>query len=366
MRIFETLAKKSPAFKRVYLGILPQKYAESGAIKKYYELLTNFDFLAAKIAHPEFGVQALIEDYDVLAGEAGFEDGQKSEVLKVIQGALRLSAHILSEDSSQLAEQLLGRLMAIDLREIHGLLEQGTQRKQSDWLRPITPSLTPPGGQLIRTLSGHRSGVRAVSITPDGKQAISASSDKTLKIWNLETGNEHLTLSGHRGGVRAVSITPDGKQAISASDDNTLKIWNLETGNERLTLSGHRDGVNAVSVAPDGKQAISASSDNTLKIWDLETGDERLTLSGHRGGVRAVSIAPDGKQAISASSDKTLKIWDLETGNERLTLSGHRNLVTAVSITPDGKQAISASSDKTLKIWDLETGNERLTLSGHR
>ncbi len=220
-------------------------------------------------------------------------------------------------------------------------------------------------GQEEGTLGGHSSLVRAVAITPDGKRAVSASDDRTLKIWNLESGQEEGTLEGHSSLVRAVAITPDGKRAVSASDDRTLKIWNLESGQEEGTLGGHSSLVRAVAITPDGKRAVSASDDRTLKIWNLESGQEEGTLEGHSSLVRAVAITPDGKRAVSASDDRTLKIWNLESGQEEGTLEGHSSLVRAVAITPDGKRAVSASSDRTLKIWNLESGQEEGTLEGH-
>ncbi|MEB3830589.1 WD40 repeat domain-containing protein, partial [Phormidium sp. CCY1219] len=82
-----------------------------------------------------------------------------------------------------------------------------------------------------------------VAITPEGKRAVSISYEKTLKLWDLETGMELATLTGHSGEVNAVAITPDGKRAVSASDDTTLKLWDLETGMELATLTGHSDDV---------------------------------------------------------------------------------------------------------------------------
>ncbi|MCT7975118.1 WD40 repeat domain-containing protein [Laspinema olomoucense] len=231
--------------------------------------------------------------------------------------------------------------------------------------RPVIPCLTPAGGLLLRTPTGHSNSVNAVAITPDGKRAVSASLDKTLKLWDLATGEELATFSGHSNWVEAVTITPDGKQAVSASRDNTLKLWNLPRGEEVATLTGHGNSVNAVAITPDGKQAVSASGDNTLKLWDLTTGEKVATLTGHSNWVNAVAITPDGKQAVSASRDNTLKLWDLVTGEEVATLTGHSNWVTAVVITPEGKQVVSASKDGTVKLWDLDTGSSVVTLTGH-
>jgi WD40 repeat protein len=109
-------------------------------------------------------------------------------------------------------------------------------------------------------------------VTPDGKQAVSASWDQTLKVWDLDSGRELRTLVGHSRSVSGVAVTPDGKRAVSASFDNALKVWDLDSGRELRTLEGHLDSVNGVAVTPDGKRAVSASSDKTLKVWDLESG----------------------------------------------------------------------------------------------
>ena len=213
-------------------------------------------------------------------------------------------------------------------------------------------------GQELQTLSGHRANVWAVALTPDGKRAVSGSSDGTLKVCDLESGQQLQTLSGHLDIVFAVALTPDGKRAVSGSSDGTLKVWDLASGKELQTLSGHSEGVWAVALTPDGKRAVSGSADDTLKVWDLESGQELQTLSGHQSAVRAVAVTPDGQRAVSGSRDDTLKVWDLESGQELQTLSGHKGTVWAVALTPDGKRAISASSDGTLKVWDLESGKE--------
>ncbi len=216
----------------------------------------------------------------------------------------------------------------------------------------------PDGVTLRRVSRGHSGEVYALAVTPDGRQVVSGSQDKTLKVWDLEIGSELRTLSGHSGAVWAVAVTPDGRQVVSGSGDKTLKVWDLETGSELHTLSGHSDWVNAVAVTPDGRQVVSGSADKTLKVWDLETGSELHTLSGHSVTVFAVAVTPDGRQVVSGSGDKTLKVWDLETGSELHTLSGHSREVYAVAVTPDGRQVVSGSGDQTLKVWDLETGVE--------
>ncbi len=229
--------------------------------------------------------------------------------------------------------------------------------------RMTIPSLT--SVRELRTLTGHTGYVLAVTLTPDGKEAISASGDRTLKMWEVASGRDLRTLEGHASSVYSAAVTPDGRRAVSASGDATLKLWEVSNGRELQTLVGHTNAVTAVAVTPDGKRAVSASVDRTLKVWELSSGRDLRTLTGHTRSVRAVAITPDGKRAVSASYDRMLKVWDLESGRELRNLSGHTRFVYAVAVTPDGKRAVSASRDRTLRVWDLGSGRQQHTLTGH-
>jgi WD40 repeat protein len=282
--------------------------------------------------------------------------------LELIKGAMRLSAHVIEKDPLQFASQMVGRLLALeDAREF---LERLARSAPRPWIRPLWPALHPSGTALVRTLGGHHHIVTGVAITADGRRAVSASYDLTLKVWDLDTGRQVRTLVGHFT-ANGVAVSPDGRRAVSASSDKTLKVWDLETGGELRTLVGHSDAVMSVAVSPDGRRAVSASSDKTLKVWDLETGRELHMLEGHSGSVNGVAVSPDGCRVVSASYDKTLKVWELETARELRTLEGHSSAVNDVAVASDGRRAVSASADKTVKVWDLETGRELRTLEGH-
>jgi WD40 repeat protein len=220
-------------------------------------------------------------------------------------------------------------------------------------------------GRERNRLQGHSNSVDSVSFSPNGKTLASGSYDKTIKLWNLETGQAIRTLYGHSDYVISVSFSPDGKTLASGSYDKTIKLWNLETGQAIRTLNGHIDSVSSVSFSPDGKTLASGSGDKTIKLWNLETGEEIRTLNGHSNSVDSVSFSPDGKTLASGSGDKTIKLWNLETGQEIRTLNGHSNSVDSVSFSPDGKTLASGSGDKTIKLWNLETGQEIRTLNGH-
>ena len=288
------------------------------------------------------------------------------EALDLIHGAIRLSADVIESDPAQFASQLVGRLLphhdSASVMQFTGEVSEGAP---AAWLRSLWPTLQPPGTALVRTLKGHSDDVRGVAISGDGRRAVSASTDETLKVWDVESGRELRTLEGHTDAVHGVALSGDGRIAVSASGDETLKAWDVESGTELCTLEGHFAAVTAVAISEDGKRAVSASSDNTLKVWDVETGSELNTLLGHTDIVYGVAMSGDRRRAVSASLDQTLKVWDLEGGGELRTLSGHSDIVYGAAMSEDGQRAISASSDRTLKVWDVETGAELRTLEGH-
>ena len=111
-----------------------------------------------------------------------------------------------------------------------------------------------------------------------------------------------------------VAVTPDGTRVVCASWDKTLRVWDLDTGRALHTLEGHTADVEAVAATTDGERVVSGSRDHTLKVWDLNTGRVLRTLEGHSASVLGLAVTADGKRAVSASWDKTLKVWDLDSG----------------------------------------------------
>ncbi|MEH1966025.1 WD40 repeat domain-containing protein [Nostoc sp.] len=220
-------------------------------------------------------------------------------------------------------------------------------------------------GQLLKTLTGHSNRVINVAYSPNGQQLASASTDKTIKIWDASSGKLLKTLIGHSDEVNSVAYSPNGQQLVSASADKTIKIWNVSSGKLLKTLTGHNKEVNSVTYSPNGQQLASASGDKTIKIWDVSSGKLLKTLTGHGSAVRSIAYSPNGQQLASASDDKTIKIWDASSGKLLKTLTGHSGEVYSVAYSPNGQQLASASFDSTIKIWDISSGKPLNILTGY-
>ena len=130
------------------------------------------------------------------------------EALDLIHGAIRLSAHLITRDPEQFASQVVGRLLPHhDLAAVKEFSERTTQGASKPWFRTLHATLHPPGTSLVRTLQGHTRAVNGVALREDGRRAVSASSDKTLKVWDVETGRELRTLFGHTNWVTGVALS---------------------------------------------------------------------------------------------------------------------------------------------------------------
>ncbi|MBL9004056.1 MAG: AAA family ATPase [Myxococcales bacterium] len=347
------------AFRRRYaLRHAVSQHADAGLWDTVYALCLDTRYLQARLS--EVGQQALEDDIEQAARRCP-DLQRRSELLGVVR-ALRAASHWLRAIPEELPMLLHNGLVSRGWSAecLAPLLTIDGDAPQL-WLRhPLQSQET-----AERVLQGHTFYVAACAIGPDGRRALSASGDETLRVWDLLRGHSLHELQGHSSAVVACVFNPDRRRVLSASHDHTLRVWDLVSGRCLHVLEGHSDGVNACALSGDGRRALSASHDHTLRVWDLESGRCLHVLQGHSDRVISCVISSDDRKALSASHDHTLRVWDLESGHCLHVLQGHSDRVNACTISPDDRRVLSASDDGTLRLWNLHEGGQVQLLRGH-
>ncbi|KIX03884.1 uncharacterized protein Z518_07437 [Rhinocladiella mackenziei CBS 650.93] len=180
----------------------------------------------------------------------------------------------------------------------------------------------------IKILKGHSNGVMALQFCDN--ILATGSYDATIKIWDLDTGQDLRTLRGHAMGIRCLQF--DDNKLISGSLDKTLKVWNWRTGECISTYNGHTEGVIALHF--DSNILVSGSIDHTARVWNFEDRSV-FTLRGHTDWVNSVKIDTASRTIFTASDDCTVKLWDLDTKKCIHTFEGHVGQVQQVLPLPD-------------------------------
>ncbi len=219
----------------------------------------------------------------------------------------------------------------------------------------------------IRTFPDHDEYIYSVVFSQDGRNVLSGGSGRTMKLWDVSTGQKVRTFSAESSRspqISAVAISRDGRFILSGNDDNTARLWEMTTGKEIRILSnesgwfGWFRGVNSVSFSPDGSIGLSGGDDKTVKLWELASGQKIRDFVGHSATVNSVAYSPNGHYVVSGSGDKTIKLWDSATGQLVHTYSGHTDKINSVAFSPDGSFLLSGGDDMTLKLWSVATGAE--------
>jgi WD40 repeat protein len=127
-------------------------------------------------------------------------------------------------------------------------------------------------------------------------------------MWDANSGKELLRLGGQEG-FSSAAFSPDGRQIVTASFNKTACVWDAETGKGVLCLSGHDEAVNSASYSRDGLRITTTSDDGTARVWDATSGKELLCLRGLGNHVHTAAFHPDGTRLVTASSDRTARVW---------------------------------------------------------
>lgn len=254
-----------------------------------------------------------------------------------------------------------------------------------------------PVVRLQKVLAGHQSYVWDVAVTPDGRTAVSASNDCTLRVWDLASGLPRHVLTGHQSWVCSAAINPAGTLVAAGAFDGTVRCWKLGTGESMASLAASA-GDSKVAWMPNGHLVVgddsgtvcvweiegpkptlvhahhphdapilkvvalgaselaTAAADATAKVWDSASGAVRLVLGGHTGDVNSVAVDAVSEVAVTGATDRSVGVWSLHDGSCLTRLEGHLDTVWRVALSPGSQLIASGSGDNTVRLWDTKSG----------
>jgi WD40 repeat protein/energy-coupling factor transporter ATP-binding protein EcfA2 len=205
------------------------------------------------------------------------------------------------------------------------------------------------------TFKGHTDIVTSVALSPDGKTLATGSTDTTVKLWNVATGEVVMTFNNDNA-VMSVAFSPDGKTLATGGGRGNVVLWDIAS--QGMTpLKRYDDGaVFSLAFSPDGKTLAIANVDGKARLLEIASKQERITLAGDSSGTSSVAFSPDGKTlATGGRRDKTARIWNVATGQQIKVFKGNLEQPTCVAFSPDGKRLATSIDREATKIWDIAT-----------
>ncbi|KAI1104130.1 WD40 repeat-like protein [Jackrogersella minutella] len=227
----------------------------------------------------------------------------------------------------------------------------------------LKPDWHPPW-KLMRVISGHLGWVRSLAVEPHNQWFASGAGDRTIKIWDLATGNLRLTLTGHISTVRGLAVSPRHPYLFSCGEDKMVKCWDLETNKVIRHYHGHLSGVYTLSLHPTLDVLVTGGRDGVARVWDMRTRSNIHVLSGHKGTVADVKCQEADPQVITASLDSTVRLWDLAAGKTMGVLTHHKKGVRALALHPT-EFTFATGSTNSIKQWKCPEGAFMGNFEGH-
>lgn len=219
-------------------------------------------------------------------------------------------------------------------------------------------------------LKGHKGAIRDVAFRPDTLQLATAGDDRTVRIWDAQSGQCLTILQNHTDDVRCLTYNRQGTLLASGDEDGVIHLWRIDKWGHyqlRQTIQANHHGLRSMAFSPDGQTLAAGTHDRTLRLWDIETGAclqaANLTISAS-----AVGFDPKGARLVTGQADGIIQIWDFSDrtlGTPTQIFRHAQAVVNAVAFSPSGELLVSGATDATLHVWDPTTGEEIYALDGY-
>ena len=244
-------------------------------------------------------------------------------------------------------------------------------------------------GQTLAILKGHLGLVADIAFSPDGKKLVSVDTGGTIKVWETaplsgpvdgeepqDLGGGRQTaqadiLRGHTHWARSLAFSPDGQTLASGSKDKTIKFWDVASGQLLGTMAGHRRSVIRLAWSPDGRFLASVgglivepNGLGEVKLWDPIQRKEVVTLTNQNSPVCSVAFSSDSQKLATGDGTGAVALWDVITQRQITTLFAHSNQVRGLAFSPDGKWLASGGDDNSVKLWRMPALQESALFHG--
>ncbi|GLI70980.1 hypothetical protein VaNZ11_016084 [Volvox africanus] len=339
-------------------------------LKKKYEVLMKEkmmaclerDKLAAKVESLEASNANTVA---AVIGERSVGGVSSSSAMRAANGANAAAANAGDGSAATAAAAAAaGRLGgATSAGPRSGWASLNAQPRRNPYLDLEFPAAPVKMLSLNKTFKGHLLSVANMALHPSKPILVTASDDKTWKMWHMPGGDLIMCGEGHKDWVAGVDFHPTGTCLASGSGDSTVKIWDFEKQRCTTTFTDHKQAIWSVRFHHLGEVVASGSLDHTVRLWDLPASKCRMALRGHVDSVNEVAWLPFTSSLATASSDKTVSIWDARAGLCTQTYYGHQNSCNAVTFNVLGTTLASTDADGIVKLWDTRMTAEISTIN---
>ncbi|XP_062168564.1 autophagy-related protein 16 [Alnus glutinosa] len=256
-------------------------------------------------------------------------------------------------EANAIYEEMVDRLKASGLENLARQQVDGVVRRTEDGAEFFLESSVP--SVCKHRIHAHEGGCASILFEYNSGKLISGGQDRSIKIWDTNSGSLSHTLYGCLGSVLDLTITHDNRSVIAASSSNNLYVWDVNSSRIRHTLTGHTDKVCAVDVSKiSSRYVVSAAYDRTIKVWDLNKGYCINTIIFY-SNCNALSFSMDGQTICSGHVDGNLRLWDIHTGKLLSEVAAHSLAVTSISLSRNGNVVLTSGRDNLHNLFDMRS-----------